>query len=121
MKSLTTHVFDPKTCRKQWLEFDALLKSKAVLSEAKDILPFFKTRHDLSILLGWYIPKLQEADKLAHEYPIYGDFRADLVIGNSTNHNYLLVEFEDGTPHSIFAKIKGRASTVWAPRYECAF
>ena len=67
----------------------------------------FQTRHDLSILISGYFPSIKNADVFAHEYPIYGDFRADLVVGDSSTHNYLLVEFEDGRANSIFKKRKG--------------
>lgn len=121
MKALTKHVFDPKQCRSEWNDFDILLKSKPSLDEAKDILPFFKTRHDLSILISSYFPKIINADVFAHEYPIYGDFKADLVLGDTTTHNYLLVEFENGAANSIF-KTKSKKSTPdWAPRLEGAF
>jgi hypothetical protein len=36
-------------------------------------------------------------------------------VGDFTSHNYLLVEFEDGTPYSIFTKTKN-----WASRFEKA-
>jgi hypothetical protein len=56
---------------------------------------------------------------LAHEYPLYGDFKADLIVGDSSTRNYLLVEFEDGRPDSIFKRKKSKAD--WAPRFEGAF
>jgi hypothetical protein len=40
-------------------------------------------------------------------------------VGDSSTHNYLLVEFEDGRPDSIFKKKKSKAD--WAPRFEGAF
>lgn len=121
MKKLTQHTFDRAQCRVQWKEFEQLLKSKTVLDENKDILPFFKARQDLSLFITSYIPDIKDADVLAHEYPIYGDFRADLVIGDSVTHNYLLVEFENGSANSIFTKKKSKATPDWAPRFECAF
>jgi hypothetical protein len=73
------------------------------------------------MLIAKYIPRTASADVLAHEYPLYGDFKADLVVGDSSTHNYLLVEFEDGRPDSIFKKKAGKATPDWAPRFECAF
>src|SRR5664280_995929 len=102
MKKLTLHTFDRHRCRTEWNELVNLLKSKALLDENRDILPFFKVRHDLSMLISGYFPRIKNADVFAHEYPIYGDFKADLIIGDSTTHNYLLVEFENGYPDSIF-------------------
>jgi len=121
MKKLTPHVFDKHKCRQGWNELDQHLKQHPVLDENKDVLPFFKVRRDLSMLIAKYIPRTASADVLAHEYPLYGDFKADLVVGDSSTHNYLLVEFEDGRPDSIFKKKAGKATPDWAPRFECAF
>jgi hypothetical protein len=121
MKKLTPHKFDKTKCRREWNAFDKLLKSKAKLDEHGDILPFFKARHDLSMLISWNFPRMGNADVFAHEYPIYDDFRADLIVGDSSRHNYLLVEFENGRSDSIFKKRRGKATPDWAPRFECAF
>jgi hypothetical protein len=44
--------FDPATFRQELADFDALLRSKADLSESGDILPFFKTRKHLTAYIG---------------------------------------------------------------------
>jgi len=120
MKRLTAHKLDPSKCRLEWKQFDHLLKVKATLDENRDVLPFFKTRHDLSLLISWYFPRITNPNVFAHEYPLYGDFKADLVVGDSTTHNYLLVEFENANENSIFSK-NGRAVSDWSPRFESAF
>jgi hypothetical protein len=120
MKNLAPRVFDPINCRKEWGDFSTLLKSNATLSEQKDVLPFFKARQDLSLLICNYFPNIKKPDRFAHEFEIYGDFVADLVVGDSTAKHYLLVEFENGDPASIF-KTKGKKATPdWAPRFESA-
>lgn len=106
MKHLKSHNFDAINCRLEWNDFDALLRTKETLSERKDVLPFFKKRYDLSILICSYIPNIKKPDVFAHEFQINGDFVADLIIGDSRTHNYLLVEFEDGRPDSIFMQKK---------------
>jgi hypothetical protein len=121
MKNLIHHSLDATNCRKEWDDFDALLKSKTTLSEREDVLPFFKSRMDLSILICTYFPKIKAPDKLAHEYEIYGDFVADLVVGDSSVHHYLLVEFENGAPDSVFKKKGTKATPDWAPRFEGAY
>lgn len=121
MKKLIPHVFDKHMCRQQWNELDQHIKKYPILDENRQVLPFFKTRHDLSLLVGQYIPRTINPDVLAHEYPLYGDFKADLIVGDASTRNYLLVEFEDGRPDSIFKKKKGKATPDWAPRFECAF
>jgi hypothetical protein len=121
MKNLQPHTFHAKNCRVEWNDFDALLRSKSVLSERRDVLPFFKKRYDLSLLICSYFPKIKMPDRFAHEYQIYGDFVADLVVGDSSVHHYLLIEFENGAADSVF-KQRGKKSTPdWAPRFEGAY
>jgi hypothetical protein len=86
MKRLTPHVFDKHKCRQEWNEFDQHLKKYSVLDENKNVLPFFKNRHDLSLLIAKYVPRTANADVLAHEYPLYGDFKADLIVGDSSTY-----------------------------------
>jgi hypothetical protein len=121
LKNLISHILDPKKCRTEWKEFAELLASSSALSETKDVLPFFKNRNNLSLLLSSYIPMIKAADRVAHEYEIYGDFVADLIVGDSSCHRYLLVEFENGAADSVF-KWKGKKSTPdWARRFEGAY
>jgi hypothetical protein len=121
VKPLKAHRFDPLTCRQEWAELDNLLKSKAVLSERTDVLPFFKARQDLSILICSYFPNILNPDRIKHEYAISGDFVADLVVGDSVRHHYLLVEFENGAPDSVFRKKSGKTTPDWSPRLEGAY
>lgn len=115
------HLFNAVNCRKEWGEFNDLLKSTSELNERIDVLPFFKNRYDLSILISFYFPLIMKSDRFAHEFEIYGDFVADLIIGDSANHRYLLVEFENGTPNSVFTHKKNKATPDWAPRFEGAY
>lgn len=121
MKNLKSHSFDAANCRQEWKELEQLLKSKVKLNERGDVLPFFKKRHDLSILICNYFPKIKKPDRFAHEYEIYGDFVADLVVGDSSDHRYLLVEFEDGSSDSVFKQSQKKATPDWAPRFEGAY
>ncbi|MGA6826672.1 Shedu immune nuclease family protein [Nitrospira sp. NS4] len=120
MKRLQPHVLDPARCRKEWNEYSALLASKSVLSERRDILPFFKDRQNLSLLICSYFPRIKTPDLFAHEYQIDGDFVADLVVGDSSVQHYLLIEFENGAPDSIFKKRASKATPDWASRFEGA-
>lgn len=121
MKKLLAHTVNAKQGRAEWKDFESLLVTKKTLSESRDVLPFFKCRHDLSLLICNYFPKIKTPDRLAHEYEIYGDFVADLVVGDSSVHHYLLVEFEDGRDDSVFTMKRTRATPVWAPRFEAAY
>ncbi len=121
MKILAKHSFNAKQCRDEWNDFAQLLADHQILSEKEHILPFFKRNHNLSILICSYFPQIKKPDLFAHEYEIYGDFIADLVIGDSETHRYLLVEFEDGRPDSIFTKKRNKSTPDWSPRIEAAF
>src|SRR5262249_7263601 len=66
-------------------------------------------------------PKIKTPDLFAHEYEIDGDFVADLVVGDSSVRHYLLVEFENGAADSVFKQRHGKATPVWAPRFEGAY
>lgn len=119
MKTLNPHIIDPATARKQWHELTALLASKPVLGERNEILPFFGARHDLSLLISYYYPAIRNPDVIAHEFPLGGDFKPDLIVGDSTTKEYLLVEFENASNTSIFS---GKtAKRKWAQRFEGAF
>ncbi len=42
-------------------------------------------------------------------------------MGDSSSHNYLLVEFENGSRESIFKKKLAKGTPEWTPRFESAF
>ena len=91
---------DPKKCRVQIDEFGALLKSKAALSEKDDLQPFFKNRPQVSAFIGSYMRDIGPATDYAFEYPFYGDFAADLVVGDKSGRRFCVIEFEDGRTFS---------------------
>jgi hypothetical protein len=93
---------DPKPLRTQIDQFGKLLRSKAALSERHDILPFIEKRPNLAALIGSFVNEIGVVTDYALEYPIYGDFTADLVVGNRTRRRFCLIEFEDGQRDSIF-------------------
>ena len=72
------------------------------------------------MLFAEYIPGIKIADRLALEFKIYGDFIADLIVGDQANGKFLLVEFEDGASTSIFSP-SGKTAPDWARRFEGAF
>jgi len=121
MKNLQPHNLAPSNCRNEWNAYSKLLATKPELSEQKDVLPFFKRCENLSLLICSYFPKIKTPDRFAHEFAINGDFVADLVVGDSKAHQYLLVEFENGTSDSIFKQKGKKATPDWAPRFESAF
>ena len=112
--------FDAEQCRKEAEELRELLATNVDLHERKDVLPFFKERLQLSAYLGSYHPDIVRYDLVAHELPLFGDFVADLVVGDSKNSAFAFIEFEDASPDSVFVK-KKKATPDWSSRFEHGF
>ena len=58
---------------------------------------------------------------MAYEFPFFGDYRADLLVGSKSAAHFCVVEFEDGGPDSIFKKQPNRPNPEWSPRFEHGF
>lgn len=112
--------FDPGQCRVEAEQLRNFLATNHELQERKQVLPFFKDRPQLSAFLGSYHPDIVRYDLVAHELPLFGDFVADLVVGDSKNNAFAFIEFEDASPESIFVK-KKKATPDWSPRFEHGF
>ena len=52
---------------------------------------------------------------------MFGDFAADVVIGQLAHNVYCAVEFEDARPNSVLHKTEARASKYWGQRLERGF
>ena len=96
--------------------------SRPDLSESKDILPFFKGHPQLCAFMGTYNPSIVDFKNIvtASEFDIFGDHVADLVVGDTTRHQYCFIEFEDASASSIFRKAS-KGTPEWAPRFEHGF
>lgn len=112
--------FDLDQCRRDLDAFDALLASSPELGEQQDLLPFFRTHPQLSLFLGSYDTNLDSYDRIAYEFDLFGQFTADLVVGDWDAKSYCFVEFEEARTNSIF-QTTSRHTTVWAPRFERGF
>lgn len=121
MKVFREMVYDPKKTRKELKEFGQLLKQKASLTERDDLQPFFKSRAQLSSFIGTYGPNIGPAPQLAYEFPFFGDFAADIIVGSRKAREYLVIELEDGQPNSVFAKLPGKATKEWSRRFDHGF
>lgn len=117
MKVLEPLSHDFVASKRELQELKVLLQSKQDLDENADILPFFRDHKQLCALLA--VAHSMKPDRIAFEFPIVGDFVTDLVIGEWAKE-YLLIEFEDAKPASLF-KQGGRATSSWAPRVSSAF
>lgn len=120
-KNLETIVFDASQFQRELAAFGKLLNSKSELSERDDIQPFFKKRKHLTAFMGTFSPNVGTATELAFNYPFFGDFSADVLLGNKKAGAFCVVEFEDAHRHSIFKKAGARATPEWGSRFEHGF
>ena len=124
MAVLTSHKINKKQLKDDLVEFKKLLNdpNKPELDELKDIQNLYKSRPDLCAFMGMYNPYIIDKKNLvtACEFSIFGDHKADLVIGDTANHAYSFIEFEDAKEESIFKK-SGKLTPEWSTRYEHGF
>ena len=117
MKNLEAILFDYALCRKQFEELRDWLAARDELSERHDILPFFRERPQLAMVLGSFNPRIGLVNRIAWEFDIFGDFACDLVVGEWERGEYCFVEFEDARHDSIFEKQGKKATREWARRF----
>jgi hypothetical protein len=121
MKTFQRVDWKPDRCRREALEFQALLARPRALKERDTILPFFRARPHLSAFLGLYHSSISRYDLVAYEYDLFGDFTCDLVVGDSESRAYGFIEFEGAAPRSIFVQPRHRATPAWSPQFEQGF
>lgn len=118
MKEFKNFDLDINKLQTELDEFKQLLDSKNELSEAVDILPFFKEKKHLSSYIGSFNINITTHDRIAHEFDIWGDFKTDLAVGDSSSKAFCFVEFENAKKDSIFKKVGSKTTTEWASRFE---
>ncbi len=117
MKTFSPHQLDIAKCQQELTELKNLLNSKTELDERNDVLPFFRTRSNLSSFISTYVNDIANPDRLAFELDLFGDFACDLAVGDSSSQTYLLVEFEDAKKNSLF-KEGTKYAPDWSQRLE---
>lgn len=118
MKEFKTIVYDASEVGKELRQLGRLLTTNASLSERKDLQPFFKKREQLSAFMGTYALNIGPGTHLTYEFPFLGDFAADIIVGNREQGEYLVIELEDGTPSSVFTKVRGKQTKEWSKRFD---
>ena len=118
MKHFDPLVFDQTTYERELADFENLLNHSTALNEQADILPFFRDRKQLSARIAYVVSPHNQADKIAFEYDLFGDYVCDLVIGSTNTQEYCFVEFENASIDSIFTKKKGRYESYYSCRFE---
>jgi len=117
MPGFDAHALDPVTGRVEVADLRVLLTANQELSETL-LRNFFRGRRNASALIGHYNPAVQRADRLAFEYPLFGDFRCDLAISDSSSKACTFVELEDAGPRSLFVRKGRKATREWSPRFD---
>lgn len=120
MNPINSFQIDLDICLNELDDLDRLLASKKELSEKHDILPFIKCRPHLAAYIGSYSPSISRFDQSDIEYTLYGDFRADAIVGDATSKSFCMIEFEDARENSIFKK-SARSTKEWGSRFEHGF
>jgi hypothetical protein len=120
MKRFEEFVIDRGRCQAELADFKELLDGAAArtLKERDDILSFFGERRHLAALIGYTAPKITQVDRIAYEFDLFGDYAADLALGDSNKHQYCFVEFEDAAPDSIFKRQGKKNSLEWSSRFD---
>jgi hypothetical protein len=108
--------------KRELMAFRQLLDAKDKLWERKDIKPFFEGAANLSAFIGTFAPDIgAAANRLAYEFEIGGDFSADIVVGNTKEQTYCMVELEEGAPDGIFRQHPNRSTKEWSRQFERGF
>jgi hypothetical protein len=118
MKTLAPLILDFIRCRQEVAELREWLAAHPTLEEKGQILPFFRAHRHLSAFLASFSLEMDCYDRIAFEYPLFGDFSCDLVVGDSARSAYCLIEFEDAGPTSVFIQRGKRVTRYWSPRFE---
>jgi len=121
MKELIAIHYDHAQCRKELDRLASLLASKQELSERSDVMPIFKESPNLAFLIGKRAMNVHSVSLWACEFQIFGDFSADIIVGNRDKKIFCAVELEDARPNSVFNRIEGRATSEWGRRFEHGF
>ena len=120
MGDFTSVSIDLSTVSEEIHEFQELLEANTTLQEQDDLLPFFRARPQLTAWLGTVNPDLVRPDSVAYEYEIFGRYQADILVGDTTQGRFTLVELEDASRASVF-KDRERTSSYWSRRFLTGF
>jgi hypothetical protein len=102
-------------------EYKILLDSHDELEEKKHIQPFFKKHPVLIFLLAGLgqIPR-KKVDEYEFEFDLWQDLVCDIGIGDSSNNQYCLIEFEGAKKNSLF-KSKPKNYPKYSDQLECGY
>ena len=117
MPDFTPHTLKVAACQREVRRLKRLLDSSPNLGEAA-IWKVVKPSSQLRALVGHYNPHIISPDLVAWEYPLFGSFRCDFAVGDSTRGAYAFVECEDARANSLFVAQGKRLDRKWSPRFD---
>lgn len=120
MKEFDRFSIDYERCRDQLAGLRGVLDAYEAkdLKEREHVLSFFRENRHLAALVGHLAPRIATVDSIAYEFDFFGDYAADLALGDSKRGEYCFVEFENAALDSIFKKAGRKNTTEWAPRFD---
>jgi Domain of unknown function (DUF4263) len=120
MKNFDPFQIDFGRCKNELAALRDLLDAfdSKILREREHVLDFFRANRHIAALAGHFMPRVVNVDRLANEFDFFGDFAADVAVGDSKRRAYCFIEFENAAPDSIFVKAGKKASLEWARRFE---
>jgi hypothetical protein len=120
MKQFDRFSIDLDRCRIELAAFKLLLDNfeNRVLKEREHILSFFAENRHVVALVGYVDRDIANVDRLAYEFDFFGDYAADLAVGDSKRREYCFVEFENAASDSIFRKVGKKSALEWSPRFD---
>lgn len=116
MKQFKNIVLDFIVLENDLDDFGSLLQNHLEIEE-NILTTFFQKRPHLLTFIGTYFIEIRSLNIYAFEFPLFGSFRTDFVIGDDKSHSYLFVEFESGRSDSIL-KTNGRNAKDWSKYFE---
>src|SRR5689334_13149847 len=102
MKKFDQFKLDYHCCRDELNALKALLDEfeGGELKERKHVLSFFSDHRHVAAMVGHVAPNIANVDRIAYEFDFFGDYAADLALGDSRKHEYCFVEFENASHDS---------------------
>jgi len=88
------------------------------LKERKHVLSFLSEHRHVAALVGHIAPNIANVDRIAYEFDFFGDYAADLALGDSRKHEYCFVEFENAAHDSNFRRSGKKSSLEWSPSFD---
>ena len=97
MKTFDSFSIDFNKCRIELVALLNLLEKfeSRALKERSDVLDFFQKNRHIAALAGHFMPSIVNVDRIAYEFDFFGDYVADLAVGDSRRGAYCFIEFEN--------------------------